>query len=121
MAQNGPQFHQHHEVGEIFLLICPGLVLVARQISPAIVLVNSVKMDEEIINRFYRLYKTSPPDDILPMNIQEYGNSSVACIPTLFDIVRKENYKGHKISKGDVIMFASVGAGMNVNAITYEV
>ena len=79
------------------------------------------KMDEAIINRFYRLYKTSPPDDILPMNIQEYGNSSVACIPTLFDIVRKENYKGHKISKGDVIMFASVGAGMNVNAITYEV
>ena len=79
------------------------------------------KMDEAIINRFYRLYKTSLPDGILPMNIQEYGNSSVACIPTLFDIVRKENYKGHKISKGDVIMFASVGAGMNVNAITYQV
>ena len=55
------------------------------------------------------------------MNIQEYGNSSVATIPTLFDIVRKGNYKGHKISKGDVIMFASVGAGMNVNAITYQV
>jgi len=48
-------------------------------------------------------------------------NSSVATIPTLFDIVRKENYKGHKISNGDVIMFASVGAGMNVNAITYQV
>jgi len=79
------------------------------------------KMDEAIISRFYRLYKTSPPDDILPMNIQEYGNSSVATIPTLFDLVRKENYKGHKISKGDVIMFASVGAGMNVNAITYQV
>ena len=79
------------------------------------------KMDEAIINRFYKLYKTTPPDDVLPMNIQEYGNSSVATIPTLFDIVRKENYKGHKISKGDVIMFASVGAGMNVNAITYQV
>jgi len=79
------------------------------------------KMDEAIINRFYRLYKTSPPVDILPMNIQEYGNSSVATVPTLFDIVRKKNYKGHKLSKGDVIMFASVGAGMNVNAITYQV
>ena len=79
------------------------------------------KMDEAIINRFYKLYKTTPPDDVLPMNIQEYGNSSVATIPTLFDIVRKGNYKGHKISKGDVIMFASVGAGMNVNAITYQV
>ena len=79
------------------------------------------KMDEAIINRFYRLYKTPPPDDVLPMNIQEYGNSSVATIPTLFDIVRKNNYKGHKISEGDIIMFASVGAGMNVNAITYQV
>ena len=65
------------------------------------------KMDEAIINRFYRLYKTPPPDDVLPMNIQEYGNSSVATIPTLFDIVRKNNYKGHKISEGDIIMFAS--------------
>ncbi len=79
------------------------------------------KMDEAIINRFYRLYKTAQPDDVLPMNIQEYGNSSVATVPTLFDIVRKNNYKGHKISEGDVIMFASVGAGMNVNAITYQV
>ena len=78
-------------------------------------------MDEAIINRFYRLYKTPQPDYVLPMNIQEYGNSSVATVPTLFDIVRKNNYKGHKISEGDVIMFASVGAGMNVNAITYQV
>ena len=78
-------------------------------------------MDEAIISRFYRLYKTPQPDDVLPMNIQEYGNSSVATVPTLFDIVRKNNYKGHKISEGDVIMFASVGAGMNVNAITYQI
>ena len=55
------------------------------------------------------------------MNIEEFGNSSVATIPTLFDLVRKNNYKGHKISKGDIIMFASVGAGMNINAITYKV
>ena len=55
------------------------------------------------------------------MNIEEFGNSSVATIPTLFDLVKKTNYKGHKISKGDIIMFASVGAGMNINAITYKV
>ena len=63
----------------------------------------------------------SPPKDVLPMNIEEYGNSSVATIPTLFDLVKKSDYKGHKLVKGDLIMFASVGAGMNINAITYQI
>ena len=79
------------------------------------------KMDEAIIKRFFRLYKMSPPKDVLPMNIEEYGNSSVATIPTLFDLVKKSDYKGHKLVKGDLIMFASVGAGMNINAITYQI
>ncbi len=79
------------------------------------------KMDEAIIKRFFRLYKLNAPKNILPMNIEEFGNSSVATIPTLFDLVKKNNYKGHEISKGDIIMFASVGAGMNINAITYKV
>jgi 3-oxoacyl-[acyl-carrier-protein] synthase-3 len=81
----------------------------------------NLKMDEAIVERFYRLYKKSSPKDILPMNIQEFGNSSVATIPTLFDLVRKQNYEGHSIKKGDLIIFASVGAGMNINAITYRV
>jgi 3-oxoacyl-[acyl-carrier-protein] synthase-3 len=55
------------------------------------------------------------------MNIEEYGNSSVATIPTLFDLVKKSDYQGHKLNTGDIIMFASVGAGMNINAITYQV
>ena len=79
------------------------------------------KMDEAIINRFFKLYNKKTPDNILPMNIEDFGNSSVATIPTLFDLVKKTNYQGHKISKGDIIMFASVGAGMNINAITYKV
>ena len=81
----------------------------------------NLKMDEAIIKRFYRLYKKPTPEDILPMNIQEFGNSSVATIPTLFDLVSKQNYAGHSIKKGDLIIFASVGAGMNINAITYRV
>jgi 3-oxoacyl-[acyl-carrier-protein] synthase-3 len=79
------------------------------------------KMDEAIIKRFYRLYKVPQPENILPMNIEEYGNSSVATIPTLFDLVKKNDYQGHKLNTGDIIMFASVGAGMNINAITYQV
>ena len=79
------------------------------------------KMDEAIVNRFLRLYKKPMREDILPMNIEEFGNSSVATVPTLFDLVIKQNYKGHSLSKGDVILFSSVGAGMNINAITYQI
>lgn len=79
------------------------------------------KMDEAIVKRFYRLYKKPMREDNLPMNIEEFGNSSVATVPTLFDLVLKQNYKGHSLKKGDIILFASVGAGMNINAITYQI
>lgn len=79
------------------------------------------KMDEAIITRFYKLYKQPVPDGIMPMNIQTLGNSSVATIPTLLDMVKKGEIENQSIQKGDIIMFASVGAGMNINAITYRV
>jgi 3-oxoacyl-[acyl-carrier-protein] synthase-3 len=79
------------------------------------------KMDEAIVKRFYRLYKEKVPEGIMPMNIEEHGNSSVATIPTLYDQVLNGQKEGHKLSKGDVVLFASVGAGMNINAITYQV
>jgi 3-oxoacyl-[acyl-carrier-protein] synthase-3 len=41
-------------------------------------------------------------------------------VPTLFDLIRKKNYGGHSLQAGDLIIFASVGAGMNINAITYR-
>jgi len=78
------------------------------------------KMDEAIIERFYRIYKQSTPEDIMPMSIHKLGNSSVATVPTLYDLLVKGNVKNHSIQKGDVILFASVGAGMNINAIVYR-
>ena len=80
------------------------------------------KMDDEIIKRFYRLYKERTiPENITPMSIHKLGNSSVGTIPTLFDLVRKEKCEGdHKLHKGDLILFSSVGAGMNINAIAYR-
>jgi len=45
----------------------------------------------------------------------------VATIPTLYDMVRKGMLPEHDISEGDIIMFASVGAGMNINAVAYRV
>jgi 3-oxoacyl-[acyl-carrier-protein] synthase-3 len=57
----------------------------------------------------------------MPMNIHEFGNSSVATVPTLFDMVKRGQLEGHEIKKGDIVMFASVGAGMNINAFVYKV
>lgn len=79
------------------------------------------KMDEAIIKRFYQLYDLPIPENIMPMSIHKLGNSSVATVPTLFDLVKKNQLKNHHLNKGDVVLLASVGAGMNVNAITYRV
>jgi 3-oxoacyl-[acyl-carrier-protein] synthase-3 len=78
------------------------------------------KMDEAIINRFYRLYKTPVPEGIMPMSIHKLGNSSVATVPTLLDLIKSGQMEGHKLNKGDIVIFASVGAGMHINAITYK-
>lgn len=78
------------------------------------------KMDEAIIKRFYRLYKTPVPEGIMPMSIHKLGNSSVATVPTLFDLIRNNKLENQQIEKGDVIIFASVGAGMHINAIVYK-
>lgn len=78
------------------------------------------KMDEAIVERFYELYGKKPPKDIMPMSIATLGNSSVATIPTLFDLFLKGNFKNQSLEKGDVIIFASVGAGMNINSIVYR-
>ena len=78
------------------------------------------KMDEAIIQRFYRLYKQSVPEGVMPMCIHKLGNSSVATVPTLYDLLIKGNLKNHSLNKGDIVLFASVGAGMNVNSIVYK-
>jgi 3-oxoacyl-[acyl-carrier-protein] synthase-3 len=78
------------------------------------------KMDEAIVKRFYKLHKMDMPEGIMPMSINLLGNSSVATVPTLYDMILKGDLKGQDIKKGDVIMFASVGAGMNINAIVYK-
>lgn len=78
------------------------------------------KMDEQIVKRFFRLFKTKVPEGVMPMSIHKLGNSSVATIPTLLDLVKHGKMENQEINKGDVVIFASVGAGMNINAIVYR-
>jgi 3-oxoacyl-[acyl-carrier-protein] synthase-3 len=79
------------------------------------------KMDEAIIQRFYKLYKEKVPIGIMPMSIHKLGNSSVATIPTLYDLLINNELENHQLNKGDVVIFASVGAGMNINAMIYKI
>ncbi len=79
------------------------------------------KMDEAIAKRFFRLYGLKPEiSEVMPMNIHELGNSSVATVPTLYDMILKGSLKDHSIDPGDILIFASVGAGMHINAFVYR-
>lgn len=90
------------------------------QLSKIIIHQANEKMDEAIINRFYKLYGTAVPQDIMPMVIHKLGNSSVATIPSLLTMILKGELPQHRLQKGDIALFASVGAGMNINAFVYK-
>ncbi|MFV0507278.1 MAG: 3-oxoacyl-ACP synthase III family protein [Bacteroidales bacterium] len=80
------------------------------------------KMDEAILERIFKLYgKDTYDKDVMPMTINKFGNSSVATVPTMLDLIVKENLDKHVISKDDYVIFASVGAGMNINSIVYRI
>jgi 3-oxoacyl-[acyl-carrier-protein] synthase-3 len=80
------------------------------------------KMDQGIIKALYKLYGLKDlPEGIMPMSIHKLGNSSVATVPTLFDLVQKGQMEDHVLEKGDIVLFASVGAGMNINAVCYRI
>ncbi len=80
------------------------------------------KMDEAILKRLYALYGDTPaPAGVMPMTISWLGNSSVATLPTLLDLITRGQLADASIAPGDVIVFASVGAGMNCNAVVYRV
>jgi 3-oxoacyl-[acyl-carrier-protein] synthase-3 len=79
------------------------------------------KMDEAILKRTFKLCGVPDvPAGIMPMTISWLGNSSVATLPTLYDLMIKGRLEDHALTAGSAILFASVGAGMNINAVTYR-
>ncbi|WP_316770100.1 ketoacyl-ACP synthase III [Pedobacter frigiditerrae] len=79
------------------------------------------KMDNAIMKRLFKLYDLdSVPENLVPMTISWLGNSSVATIPTLIDLVLNDKVEGYKVTKGEYAVFASVGAGMHINAVVYK-
>lgn len=92
----------------------------AREVKKVLVHQANGKMDEAILKRFFKLYNAEAPAGIMPMTIAKLGNSSVATVPTLLDLILKGEMEGHTVKAGDVLLFASVGAGMNINAMVYR-
>ncbi|QCX53999.1 3-oxoacyl-ACP synthase III family protein [Elizabethkingia sp. JS20170427COW] len=80
----------------------------------------NAKMDHAIINRLFKLYGKPYQEEIAPMTIQVFGNSSVATIPTMYDLIKKGEMQGHSFKKGGYVVMCSVGAGMNINCFIYK-
>lgn len=82
----------------------------------------NAKMDHAMVARLFKLYGVTDYDAhaVAPMTVQDWGNSSVATVPTMFDLIRKEKLGEHQFHPEDVIVMAAVGAGMNINAIIYK-
>ncbi len=79
------------------------------------------KMDDAILARLFRLYGIKDiPETVMPMTISWLGNSSVATVPTLLDLVMRNDIDGHEVKSGDNIVLTSVGAGMNINSVVYK-
>jgi 3-oxoacyl-[acyl-carrier-protein] synthase-3 len=92
-----------------------------RDVKKVLIHQANGKMDEAILYALYKLYGIDePPDDVMPMTISWLGNSSVATIPTMLDLIRNGKLDGHHIERGDIIVLASVGAGMHINAAVYR-
>ena len=80
------------------------------------------KMDEAILSRLFKLYKVENiPEHIMPMTISWLGNSSVATLPTMLDLLQRGKLNNHQLNIGDIVVFVSVGAGMNINSMVYRV
>jgi len=82
----------------------------------------NAKMDEAMVSRLFKLYGHRGFDPkMVPMSIQKLGNNSVATIPILYDLINKGKMEDQNFSSGDYLVFTSVGAGVNVNAMVYRV
>jgi 3-oxoacyl-[acyl-carrier-protein] synthase-3 len=119
-----------HKLYEYALKTLPQVILdtldkagvVLGEVKKVLLHQANAKMDEAIVRRLCKLCSLDDINaEIVPMTVSWLGNSSVATIPTLLDLMRKGKLPGQSLASGDLVVFASVGAGMNANAMMYRV
>ena len=82
----------------------------------------NTKMVGAILKRLYEEYGIKQvPDKIMPLTISWLGNSSFATLPTLYDLLNKNKFEEQAITKGRIVLFVSVGAGVNINSLVYRI
>jgi len=124
LKMNGRRLYQYalENVPKTVKMGLDKLGLHISQISKVLLHQANGKMDDAILQRLFRLYQvTEVPETIMPMTISWLGNSSVATVPTLLDIITRREMEHHELQSGDNIILASVGAGMNINSIVYKI
>jgi 3-oxoacyl-[acyl-carrier-protein] synthase-3 len=91
------------------------------EISKVLIHQANEKMDEAILKRLFKICGGGEfKPEVMPMTISWLGNSSVATLPTMYDLLVKGKLEDHALEPGSPILFASVGAGMNINSIVYR-
>jgi 3-oxoacyl-[acyl-carrier-protein] synthase-3 len=118
-----------HQIYKYALKVVPQVVrrclekasLTLRNVRKVLIHQANEKMDRAILKNIFKAYGIEDiPEHIMPMTISWLGNSSVATLPTMFDLLQKGKLDNHRLHTGDITLFASVGAGMNINAMAYR-
>ena len=82
----------------------------------------NTKMVDSILKRLLEEYGIKKlPENIMPLTISWLGNSSVATLPTLYDLLIKGKLENYVLKKGSTIVLVSVGAGVNINSMVYKI
>lgn len=92
-----------------------------RDVAKLLLHQANAKLDDAVLDALYELEGATPPPGVMPMTISWLGNTSVATLPTMLDLLRRGEIEGQRIAGGDVIVLASVGAGMHANAVVYRI
>jgi 3-oxoacyl-[acyl-carrier-protein] synthase-3 len=93
-----------------------------ESISKILIHQANKKMMEAILKRTYEEFCIKQiPENVMPITVSWLGNSSVATLPTLYDLISKDQLTGHQFTNGGIMIFASVGAGVNVNSVIYKI
>ncbi len=81
----------------------------------------NAKMNDAMLKRLFSVEGNGEvPADVMPMTISFLGNSSVATLPTLLDLILAGELEGQSLKSRDLVVLAAVGAGMNINSVVYR-
>lgn len=81
----------------------------------------NAKMIKQMVKKLFDIHGIKEYNkDILPINVDVMGNNSVATIPTVLHELANKKFNTRGIQAGDIVAFASVGAGMHANCVLHK-